>query len=130
MKNLILVLILVFVSNWAIAQNDTIRVSLDYTEAKISDVLQSIEEQSSYQFYYVDAWLGDQLVSGTYQNSAVQQVLGDLFESTILNFYILDNEKIVLTQNNIIYDELPNRFFESSKQRAEQITEIDNIGKR
>ena len=129
MKNLILVLILVFVSNWAIAQNDTIRVSLDYTEAKISDVLQSIEEQSSYQFYYVDAWLGDQLVSGTYQNSAVQQVLGDLFESTILNFYILDNEKIVLTQNNIIYDELPNRFFESSKQRAEQITEIDNIGK-
>ncbi|KAG1648085.1 hypothetical protein GQR58_030101 [Nymphon striatum] len=119
----------VFVSNWAIAQNDTIRVSLDYTEAKISDVLQSIEEQSPYQFYYVDAWLGDQLVSGTYQNSAVQQVLGDLFENTILNFYILDNEKIILTQNNIIYDELPNRFFESSKQRAEQITEIDNTGK-
>jgi len=128
MKNVILVFLFVFTLNWVAAQNDSIKVSLNFDNTKLSDVLISIEERTDFQFYYVDSWLNDQLVSGSYENTALNEVLEDLFQNTILNFYILDNEKIILTQNNIIYDELPNQFFESTKQRTNQITETEDSG--
>ena len=105
------------------AQNTSSKVSLSFTESSIAEVLTLVEENTTYRFYYVEEWLGDQLVSGTYQDVSVNEVLEDIFENTILNFYILDNEKVILTQNNIIYDQLPKGFFEKSDQQETQSTE-------
>ncbi|MFS4491679.1 TonB-dependent receptor [Maribacter sp. 2308TA10-17] len=121
MKNTILAFLLLLSVNFLLAQDDTERVSLSFTDSSIQNVLSTLEQSTSYQFYYVDNWLGAKLVSGSYEDTPVTEVLNDLFQNTTLNFYILDNEKIILTQNNIIYDQLPNRFFERS---GEQTTEI------
>ena len=123
MKNTCLALLFVFTSISVSAQNDTIPISINFTEAKIGEVLQRIEAHSSYQFYYVDEWLGNQRVSGSYQDAAITEILEDLFVNTILNFYILDGKKVLLTQNNIIYDQLPKGFFQRSNQQDSQLIE-------
>ena len=129
MKNTILVFLLLFMCNILAAQEPAEKVTLSYTDATIKDVLNRIEASTSYQFYYVDEWLGGQMVSGSYEDVPVTEVLEAIFKNTILNFYVLDNEKIILTQNNIIYDELPKGFFEKSNLQDVQVTEeVDDTG--
>ncbi len=128
MKKIIFSLLFLVLANSIFAQNDSIRISLAVTDTKVKDVLKSLEESTQYQFYYVDEWLGEQTFSGDYQNVPVTEILEDIFKNTILNFYILDNEKIILTQNNIIYDKLPNNFFKKSNQQETQIIDTDDNG--
>ncbi len=126
MKNSFTIFLLVFASNLLIAQNDSVKVSLTFTNTSINEVLQNIEEQTSYQFYYIGAWLEGKKVTGNYQNTPIQEVLRDLFQNTILNFYLLD-KKIILTQNNLIYDKLPDGFFKNSEQKTARATENESI---
>ncbi len=121
MKNSLLPVLTLLCCSLLFAQNVTEKVSLSYADAKIEDVLKSIEQQTSYQFYYVDSWLADETVTLDYQDAALPEVLDQIFQGTLLNYYILNNEKIILTQNNIIYDELPNGFFEKSGQETTQV---------
>jgi len=123
MKNSILTLLFLLFSSVLSAQEDVPKVSLSFTDSGIQDVLHTLEENTSYQFYYIEDWFTDQKVSGVYQDALITQVLDDLFNDTALNFYILDNEKVILTQNNIIYDELPNGFFQKSDQEAVEVGE-------
>ncbi len=93
------------------AQNDSTVVSLSVTDTPLENVLKKIEEQTSFQFYYVDEWLKEKKVTASFQNEPIKSVLEKLFENTILNYYVYESDKIILTQNNIIYDKLPNGFF-------------------
>ncbi|MFH6604035.1 TonB-dependent receptor domain-containing protein [Maribacter algicola] len=103
------------------AQNDSIpssvqQISLTFENSTIKDVLVQIEGLTDYRFYFAEAWLGDGLVSGSYENESVKTILENAFDDTALNFYILNDKKIILTKNNIIYDELPNGFFNEDKE--------------
>ena len=86
-------------------------ISVNFTDASIGEVIQQIEANSDYHFYFVDEWLGDKRVTGNYNNVPVQEVLDAVFKDTVLNYYLLENNEIVLIRNNVIYDELPENFF-------------------
>ncbi len=92
------------------SQNQT-TISVNFTDASIGEVIQQIEANSDYHFYFVDEWLGDKRVTGNYNNVSVQEVLDAVFKDTVLNYYLLENNEIVLIRNNVIYDELPENFF-------------------
>ncbi|PCJ94936.1 MAG: TonB-dependent receptor [Flavobacteriaceae bacterium] len=106
-------IILFFCFYFSVGQNKDEGISLSYENATIKEVLNTIEETTGYHFFYVDAWLGSELVSGNYDNAPINDILESVLKKTIVNFYIMDDDKIVLTRNTIIYDSLPKNYFGS-----------------
>ncbi len=86
-------------------------ISLDLKDNSLKEALVSIENQTGYTFFFVDDWVSNVQVSGNYTNVSVDDVLNKLFKNTNLNFYFSDDKKIIITQYNIIYNELPDGFF-------------------
>jgi len=106
---ILVVLILSF--QWVFSQEKSVNVTLSFEDIKIEKVLQNLENITEYKFFYILDWLGDTSVSGDYKNVPIDKVLEDIFKNTQMNFYIDDKSNIILTQNNIIHDKLPNDFF-------------------
>ena len=102
-------------------------ISISFENTNIKSVLSKIEEATNYKFFYVDSWFSNELVSGNYVNSRTSKILEDLFKETALNFYVLNNEKIILTKNNIIYDQLPNGFFKESYKTTEMENSVSDV---
>ncbi len=92
------------------------KISLSFENKTIKEVLQQIESTTNYHFYYSEDWLSSDPLSGNYENVAVDEILSDLFDKTQLNFFLFDERQIILTQNNIIYDELPEGFFGETRE--------------
>lgn len=101
--------LLLFISYFVSAQNSK-EISISFTDATVKDVLLQIENKTDYKFYFVEDWLPEVTRSGNYSNVPVEEVLKELLKNTVINYYFLDN-RIILTNNNIIYDELPEGFF-------------------
>ncbi|PWL38064.1 TonB-dependent receptor [Flagellimonas aquimarina] len=129
MKGILTILILLGFK-LAIAQNDSIKITVDFEDAPIIDALKEIEELTEYRFYYVPDWLGNETISGDYENATIQFILEDIFNGSVINFYILKDKKIALSRNNIVYDELPSGFFgnleRSSKIEEQESTVVNN----
>ena len=114
MKNYLIILVL-FIFSQAFAQENNNKISLSFENSSIENVIRMIEEKSNFHFYYVDEWLGEDLVSGSYSDISIDEFLNTVFEGTLLNFYISNDNKIILTKNNIIYDSLPEGFFDEKQ---------------
>ncbi|HET8735082.1 MAG TPA: TonB-dependent receptor [Pricia sp.] len=98
------------------------RISLRIEEGSIKQALEKIEGITEYRVYYLEQWLPKDTVSGTYENARVSEVLEDVLKNTVLNFYILDKNSIILTRNKLIYDTLPQSFF--GRKVQDSVTEI------
>ncbi len=108
-KHLLAILFLNFFFSYAQEQNTTITISFD--DSSLQDVIRIIEDETTYRLFYVDEWLGEERISGDYQDILLEELLTIIFKETLLNFYIVDDTMIVLTKNNFIYDALPEGFF-------------------
>ncbi len=97
--------------HYTFAQEGTTKISVSFNDISLIEALDIIEKNTEYQFFYLKSWLEDKTVSGNYQDAHVDKILEDLFQKTVLNFYIMDGDKIFLVQNNQIYDALPTAFF-------------------
>ncbi len=113
-------IVLFFLCITSFAQKSS-SVSLSFDNLDIKSVLNKIQDNTDYRFYYVDSWIEGKTVSGSYTNEDINKVLEDIFSGTILNFYITKDKAIIITQNSIIYDELPKGFF--GKEKEEEISQ-------
>lgn len=86
-------------------------ISIEFENSSIKDVLINIESQTNYQFFFVEEWIDGVQVSGKYVAIPIVVILDDLLNTTELNYYISNDNKIIFTKNNIIYDRLPDGFF-------------------
>ena len=113
-----LLLILFFLSFHVLnAQDSNEKISISFTNSKTIDVIQKTEAVSTYRFYFVASWLDtDKVFSGTYVDAPINRILSDLFGDTVINYYIAADNRIVLSQNSIIYDALPIDFFGEEKK--------------
>lgn len=105
------------------AQENNLTVS--YSNTPLSEVIADIESKSGYRFFYINDWLGDKSSSLSLANDNLTNVLEAVFADTNLNYYVLEDEKrIILLQNTIVYDELPNNFFGRKDSIANTTTEL------
>ncbi|PKD21478.1 TonB-dependent receptor [Salegentibacter salinarum] len=86
------------------------RIDLSFEDATVEEVMMMIEDRTAYKFFYSEEWIDDSLISGSYNNEDIETVLTEIFNATNLNFFIL-NDQIIITRNNVIYDELPTSFY-------------------
>jgi len=86
-------------------------ITISFENTPLPSVMEQLEDQTNYTFYYVDDWVANTYVSGTYRNETFTTILEDIFTETVLNFYITEDHRIILLQNTIVYEELPKNFF-------------------
>ncbi len=94
----LLFLLLLFYSKGANAQEAT--VTLNMTDAKVSDILDEIEKQADFYFLLNQDIIDiNRLVSITVDDQSVDIVLDELFRETDV-YYVIENQQIVLTTYN------------------------------
>ncbi|NOQ91308.1 MAG: TonB-dependent receptor plug domain-containing protein [Flavobacteriaceae bacterium] len=120
MKKLILVIFL-FSFSLIYSQKGAEQISINFENASKLDVIKKIESQTNYKFFFIEKWLDNETISKNYNNATLRFILNDIFSGSVINYYISSDNKIILTQNNYIYDKLPDDFF--GKKKVETIIE-------
>ncbi|APZ48133.1 TonB-dependent receptor [Polaribacter reichenbachii] len=99
------------------AQQKKQELTLSYKDITRIEVIKKIEEKTSYRFYFVDDWLKDNtLVSGNYVNAQLSEILDNLFTSTLINYYIHSETKVILSLNSVIHNTFPNLVWENNEK--------------
>lgn len=102
----------IVLSFFSIAAQEVVKpISVSFDNVSLKEAFESIEETSNYRFYYPKSWLGATMVDADFKNLSIEEILEGILHNTTLNFYVLDGNKVILTQNSIIYDEFPKGFF-------------------
>lgn len=117
MNSKIFIVLFVFVSQFLFSQETNQPLTLEFSNQSTKAVLDKIETISKYRFYYDEKWLPKNLISGTYENKSLEYILEKIAENTELNFFI-DQEKIILTKNKMIYKSLPTNYFSKSGDQS------------
>lgn len=111
-------------------QGPTAPISISFENETIPAVIERLETQTGYRFFYVDEWLGTSLISGNYVAVELDALLGEIFRDTDIQFHMAPSQKIYLIRNQIIYDRLPRGFFgnEPDSLNATKETTATNDG--
>jgi hypothetical protein len=112
MKKIVLALITILLYQVSFAQTSNEKLTVEYKNETLSNILKSIESTTSYKFYYDPTWIDNNktLISGSFTNVSIDELLDKILNKTDLNFIVL-NKKIVLTLHNTIHEELPSNYF-------------------
>ncbi|WP_316931590.1 carboxypeptidase-like regulatory domain-containing protein [Flavimarina sp. Hel_I_48] len=84
----------------------------------MTEALLSIENETDYRFYYKEEWLTPYTVNATFENAELETVLNALFKETELN-YIIRDKSIILTKNAIVYQNLPQNYFDTDSSNVD-----------
>ncbi|MRX37734.1 TonB-dependent receptor plug domain-containing protein [Flavobacterium sp. LC2016-23] len=104
MRIFTIILLFFGLNQFMYAQGQKTNISISYSNTNRIEVLKKIEASTHYTFYFQEDWFDKTvLISGSYSDKSIQEVLAKIFEDTELNFFI-DDTKIILTKNSIIYD--------------------------
>ena len=119
-----LICLLLASKTWS--QNTSENITVSFDSIPLQQAFEKIEDLTNYHFFYVKEWLGNDTFSGQYTNSPVSKVLEDMVQNRTLNFYFLDDQQIIITQNNAIYDELPKAFRKIEPAKDSALVEIES----
>jgi hypothetical protein len=127
MKNILLFLLSCFCFHFINAQNyNEQKINIKFTNASKLEVIEQIEAITNYKFYFIKTWLDEKSISKNFQNASIDVVLNDIFKDTDLNYLIL-NTSIILSQNNLIYDYLPNVFYKENYDSIKNTATVEPI---
>ncbi|MEW5674950.1 TonB-dependent receptor [Flavobacterium enshiense] len=120
MNKYLVTLILIFFLQNSFAQEEKNTFSFDFNQTNLEKAIETIEKNTAYTFYLDTNWLKENPQSFTlnFTNASLEQILSQLFEKTNLNYFITNN-KIILTKNSIIYNELPENYFTPEKTKSD-----------
>lgn len=100
-------------STWlAYGQNGSEKINLEFQGATRLELIREIEQRTNYRFFYVEDWFESEQLTGSFENRSVRSVMEELFDDTLVNFYIGEDFRIILTRNSLIHDTLPSGFFD------------------
>ena len=101
-------------------QIGTEKISIDIQGSSVEDVLKEIEKKTDFKFYYAKQWLDTTYIVKRYKDVSVTEILEDIFRETDINYFVSWDNRIVLTQNNSIYGELPEGFLMAANKNENQ----------
>ncbi len=109
------------------AQQKDVLLTLSVENSDLSTILSHIEEQTDYRFYFIDSWIQEyDSISVDFKDIPITTVLEDLLKETVINFHFIEENRVILTRNNSIYDAVPDGFFGRSK---DSILEVNSQNK-
>lgn len=106
------ILLLLFCSCTVFSQEEKIKI--EFNNLTIEECLREIESKTNYQFYFKNEWLNsNNKVNFTLESATLEEVLSELFKETDIN-YLISNNKVVLSKNNIIHSKVSSLFLNKS----------------
>ncbi|MEM6816044.1 MAG: TonB-dependent receptor plug domain-containing protein [Bacteroidota bacterium] len=93
------------------SQNLDNRVTLVLQDVTLPQVLSEIESITSLKFFYLDSFMNQDIFSLQYDNTSLKIILDDLLVKKDLNFFLLKENQVIITKNDLIYDTLPKSFY-------------------
>ncbi|CAM4371496.1 TonB-dependent receptor [Flavobacterium terrigena] len=127
MKNTLLLFLFIFqVTAFSQTKNDSITIS--FNNETISQSLKKLEEKQSISFYYDTKWLESEkkTITENFNNSSLENILSALFANTSLNYFV-DNNKVILSQNRIVYDYFVDNYFKPESSKNTNATDNSSI---
>jgi len=119
MKKIGLFFIFCFITLIIFSQENK-KIAIDFDEITMANAIFKLENASDYTFYYQKDWFDNTLISGEY-NSDIETIIKELFKETSINYLIMDH-KIILTNNSIIYNNLPDNYFNVLKKDNKEVS--------
>ena len=86
-------------------------ISGKFTSTRFDQVVETIEQQTAYRFYYDKRWTDSLLVNITVDRKPVTEMLQQIFSGTIFHFAIDPDNRIFITRERPILAHLPVGFF-------------------
>lgn len=117
MKFVKITYIVILFSQFLISQTEK-KISISFEEVSLKDALIALEEASNSKLYFNENWFNNTLISKSFVNEPVGNILEEILSETTINFFI-DGNKIILTKNNAIRGTLPPNYFNSNTQKDE-----------
>ena len=121
------IIILAFLSLFFVNAQETPRkFSFDFQNIGLEAALAQVQSETGHSVYVASEWLQGKTVAKQYTNNSLEEILADLLDNTQLNFFIDQDQRIIITQNNRIYSELPENFFGETEIIAVDSEDTDN----
>jgi hypothetical protein len=95
------------------------KISIDFNNINRRTAIQNLENSTNYKFYFNPKWLVNDTIPITksYKEATIKDILDDVLDDTNVNYFITKN-KVILTQNSLIYDKLPIDYFVKSGEEG------------
>jgi len=74
-----------------------------------------LEKNSDYFFYFQEDWFDESLISQSFKEEEIEFIIKEILKETSINYFVI-NDKIILTNNSYISDNLPVNFFSTNKE--------------
>ncbi|WP_350285654.1 carboxypeptidase-like regulatory domain-containing protein [uncultured Croceitalea sp.] len=112
-----------------IAQEKENKFSFDFNNSVQKSAIDEISKVTGYKIYYLSEWLSNDTINKSFNDISIDKALDFIFEDTNINYFFFEGDKIVLTKNTIIYEELPEDFFGKvdTLEQVETTAEIDPL---
>lgn len=96
-------------------------ITITFNNTPLKEALLQLEKHLKVSIFFKEIWLKDQFVTKEFFQQDLKYVLDGLFENTTINYFIND-ERIILLDNGMIYQELPIDYFgeDETKELVEQ----------
>lgn len=129
MRKYLLLLLLIIYFPFVYAQTTDPKISLNFENKDLPEVLILIEAKTDFEFFFDEDWFSLNKFSGKYSNIKVTEILEDILKTTNINYFI-KGKRIILTRGSMIYDRLPQGFLETREEIAfskEKIQDVDPL---
>ncbi len=111
MKKKLLLYFLTLIPFCVFSQEKTVTVS--YSNVTRQKAIEIIEQNSDFHFYFNAHWFSNkELISGRFENKPISFILDDIFNSTIINYFITTNS-IILSNGVLISTSLTEDYFKN-----------------
>jgi len=108
-----------FLASTSYAQSDTSsKISLDVNNASLYSVVEKIESQTYFHFYYDSSSLGNFTISYTTAPKKITTALAEIFTPLGIQFYFDNQNNIFLTKSKLLSLAINDYFFTGIKQTS------------
>lgn len=108
----ILLFFFIVTTSFQLFSQETQNFSFNFNNTPLDGVLNEIETRTDYKVYFLNDWLNNHTVTGSFNNLTISELFSAILKETSLNFTIVE-KKVVLTLGNLVVSELPFNYFQN-----------------
>jgi hypothetical protein len=118
MKRLVSLTVGLTLSILCFAQDES-RITVSYDRAPLMSLIDQIETETSFQFYFISSWIDSVQVSVRAENAPVKTVLSRALFQSGINFFIDGNNRIILTPGIQLTSQVDSSFLSPARSTDE-----------
>lgn len=117
-KKTLLIFFFFLLVQFIFSQSDK-KITISFESINRIDALLKLEVEVDLFFYFDKDWFDESLISKSFSNASIDEVLKGILEDTQVNSIVIDHS-VILSRNNAIAIELPSNYFGQKNNKIEE----------